>query len=174
MPQTPPRFEHQRHKPPTPLESERELVIVCPVLRSRVNLSRIVRAAGCFGVRRIIAARPFSVDREIARASLDYVEIESRGALIPVLEKLRQDGFHLAGLEQATGSQSLFEYRFHRRTALLLGHERDGIPPEELALLDDVAEIPVFGQPPSHNVAAAATIAIYEYCRQHSHALPAG
>ena len=161
-------FEHLRHKPPTPLESDRELVIVCPTLRSRVNLSRIIRVAGCFGVRRIIAARPFSVDPEIARDAAEYVQIESRGALGPVLKKLRQDGFHLVGLEQATRSQTLFEFQFQRRTALLLGHERNGIPADELALLDSVVEIPVFGKPMSFNVASATTMAIYEYCRQHS------
>jgi tRNA G18 (ribose-2'-O)-methylase SpoU len=161
-------FEHLRHKPPTPLETERDLVIVCPVLKSRVNLSRIVRVAGCFGVRRIIAARPFSIDPEIARNAAEYVHVEARGALLPVLRKLRQEGYHLAGLEQATHSRSLFEFRFPAKTALLLGHERTGIPADELAILDSVVEIPVYGQPASFNVASATTMAVYEYCRQHS------
>ncbi len=161
------RFEHQRHKTPTDPESERALVIVCPVLRSRVNLSRIVRVAGCFGIRRIIAARPFSIDPDIARSAADFVQIDSRGALLPVLGKLRRDGYELVGLEQATGSCSLYEFSFPRRTALLLGHERNGIPPELLEVLNAVVEIPVYGQPFSYNVATAASLAIYEYCRQY-------
>ena len=36
----------------------------------------------------------------------------------------------------------------------------------ELNLLDDVVEIPVWGLPYSHNVATAAAMALYEYCRQ--------
>jgi tRNA G18 (ribose-2'-O)-methylase SpoU len=39
-----------------------------------------------------------------------------------------------------------------------------------LARLDDVVEIPVWGLPYSYNVATAATMALYEYCRQ----FPAG
>jgi tRNA G18 (ribose-2'-O)-methylase SpoU len=33
--------------------------------------------------------------------------------------------------------------------------------------LDDVIEIPVYGQPYSFNVATATTMAVYEYCRQY-------
>ena len=46
---------HVRHKPPTPLGRPRELVLVCAPLRSNVNLSNIVRTAGCCGVTRLIA-----------------------------------------------------------------------------------------------------------------------
>lgn len=161
-----PRFEHQRHKPPTELQRIRELVIVCPSLKSRVNLSRIVRAAGCFGVRRVIACRPFTVDADIARAAADYVEVESRGALVPVLKRLKEDGYGIVALEQTTNSTVLPDFQFQRRTALLIGHERLGIPQEQLALVNAVVEIPVFGQPSSFNVATATTMALYEYCRQ--------
>lgn len=164
------RFEHQRHKPPGKLELPRELVVVCPALKSRVNLSRIVRAAGCFGVRRVIACRPFTIDPVIARAAKEFVEIESRGSLVPVLKRLKQGGFQIVGLEQTTHSTCLHEFRFSRRTALLIGHERIGIPPDQLALLDAVVEIPVFGKPFSFNVATATAMALYEYCRQ----FPAG
>lgn len=160
------RFQHIRHKPPEPLDRPRELVIICPSLRSRVNLSRIIRVAGCFGITRVIAGRPFTVDREIARDAIDHVEVESRGALVPVLKRLRTEGYHLVGLEQTTNSTSLFEYHFPDRVALLLGHERLGIPDDQLALVQTALEIPVYGHPLSFNVASAATMAIYEYCRQ--------
>ena len=39
--------EHLRHKPLTNLSSPRELILACPSFKSKVNLSRIVRLAGC-------------------------------------------------------------------------------------------------------------------------------
>jgi hypothetical protein len=63
-------FTHQRHKLPTPLARPRELVIACAPLRSNVNLSRIVRAAGCCGVRRLIACGTAKVIERIARDSV--------------------------------------------------------------------------------------------------------
>src|SRR5688500_3854131 len=47
-------FIHERHKPLTVLDRPRELVVACAPLRSSINLSRIVRAAGCSGVAKII------------------------------------------------------------------------------------------------------------------------
>jgi tRNA G18 (ribose-2'-O)-methylase SpoU len=162
-----PEFIHQRHKAPTRLERPRELVVVCAALRSNVNFSRIVRAAGCSGVRKIIAAGRPRLDRDVARAAAESVEIETHRTLPPVIQKLRADGYRLAGLEQTTNSQNLFDYRFERRTALVIGNERQGLTDDLLELLDDVVEIPVFGVPYSHNVATATAMALYEYCRQY-------
>ena len=47
-------FVHQRHKPPTPLERDREIIVALPPLRSNVNAARIIRTAGCCGVKRVI------------------------------------------------------------------------------------------------------------------------
>jgi tRNA G18 (ribose-2'-O)-methylase SpoU len=159
-------FEHERHKPPQMLSRPRELVIVCAPMRSNVNLSRIARAAGCCAVARIICAGPGKLDRKIARDGADTVRIETHRTLPPVLEALRTGGYRLVGLEQTTNSQSLHEYKFTRRTAIVVGNERAGLMQDILTQLDDVVEIPVWGLPYSHNVATAATMALYEYCRQ--------
>lgn len=161
-----PRFEHLRHKAPSNLERERELIVVLAPMRSAVNLSRIVRLCGCAGIRQLIQCGPGKVDREIARDALDYVEITQRRSLVPVLENLRKEGVPLVGLEQATNSQSLFEFSFVRRMAMVIGSEREGLDQAALDLLDHVVEIPVYGQPYSYNVATATTMVLYEYCKQ--------
>jgi tRNA G18 (ribose-2'-O)-methylase SpoU len=73
----------------------------------------------------------------------------------------------LVGLEQATNSLCLYHYAFARRVVLVVGSERAGLEEELLHLLDHVVEIPLYGQPHAHNVATAAAIAMYEYCRQY-------
>jgi tRNA G18 (ribose-2'-O)-methylase SpoU len=161
-----PEFTHQRHKPPRELVRPRELVLVCAPMRSNVNLSRIARVAGCCGLEQIICIGTARLDRKIARDSADSVRIEIHRSLPPVLEKLKEDGHRLLGLEQTSNSQNLHEYQFERRTALVIGNERSGLTDEILAKLDDVVEIPVWGLPYSYNVASAATMALYEYCRQ--------
>jgi tRNA G18 (ribose-2'-O)-methylase SpoU len=163
-------FSHLRHKPPAPLARARELVIVCAPMRSNVNLSRVARTAGCCGVERIVSAGPAKLDRKIARDGADTVRVEVRRTLAPVLESLREDGYRLVGLEQATKSRNLHDYKFERRTALVIGNERTGLTEDILTTLDDVVEIPVWGLPYSYNVATAAAMALYEYCRQ----FPAG
>ena len=144
--------------------------MACPEMQSRVNLSRIVRAAGCLGLQRMLVCGRGRVDAKIARDAADVVALEPHRSLRSPLRKLRSAGFAAVGLEQASGSTTIWEYQFARRTVLVVGHERKGISPELLQELDAVVEIPVFGQPHSFNAATAAVIAMYEYCRQ----FPAG
>lgn len=161
-----PRFEHVRHRPPRELTRPRELVLALPQMHSNVNFSRVVRAAGCFGVRHVIAAGRTRIDPKIARDSTEFVQIETHRSLVPVLKRKRDEGYQLIALEQATNSETLFEFAFDRRTVLIGGHERLGVEADVLACVDRVLEIPMYGLPLSLNAATAVTIAIYEYCRQ--------
>ncbi|MGD9722149.1 MAG: TrmH family RNA methyltransferase [Pirellulales bacterium] len=160
------RFVHERHKPPATLDRPRELVVVCAPLRSNINLSRIVRVASCAGLTRVIACGTAKVIDKIARDGADTIAIDVHRTLAPVLKELKAGGHRLVGLEQTTNSQKLYEFAFERRTALVVGNERAGLTEDVLALLDAVVEIPVYGLPYSYNVASAATMAVYEYCRQ--------
>jgi tRNA G18 (ribose-2'-O)-methylase SpoU len=135
-------------------------------LRSNVNLSRLVRLAGCAGIERIIHCGSSKIDREIARDAVDFVHIETRRSLPPVVEALKKEGYACVALEQTTNSQSLYDYRFPYKTALIIGSEREGLSAEVLDRVDQVVEIPVYGSPASYNVVTATTMAVYEYCRQ--------
>ncbi len=159
-------IEHIRHKTPTTLETPRELVIACPAFKSSVNLSRIVRLAGCAGVSKIFACGSVKIDPKIARDATQCVEVQRRRTLSSVLAHLKQQGYVLVALEQTNQSVCIFEYRFDRRTALVIGHERNGLSNDELALADQAIEIPIYGLPLSYNVVTATTMAVYEYCRQ--------
>ncbi len=165
-----PEFEQTRHKPGDALTRPRELIVACVPMRSNVNVSQIARTAGACAVDRMILCGNTRLIDKIARDGADTLTIESRRSLAPVLKKLSADGYRLVGLEQTTQSHNLHEYRFERRTVLVVGNERLGIEPDVLALLDDVVEIPVWGMPHSYNAATATNMALYEFCRQY----PAG
>ncbi len=161
-----PRFEHIRHKPPEVLAAPRELIVACAVMQSHVNLSHIVRTCGCFGIARVIACGAAGLHGRIARDGAESVEVAVHRSLPPVLDRLRAEGYQIVGLEQATRSESLFDFRFMARTVLVIGNERAGLTQDELDRLDRVAEIPMAGLPHSLNAATSTSIAIYEYCRQ--------
>lgn len=135
-------------------------------MRSHVNLSHIVRTCGCFGIQRVIATGTARLDERIARDGAEHVVLEIHRSLPPVLDRLKAEGYELVGLEQATGSESLFSFAFTPRTVLVVGNERLGLEDDVLSRLDRVAEIPMAGLPHSLNAATSAAIAIYEYARQ--------
>jgi tRNA G18 (ribose-2'-O)-methylase SpoU len=164
------KFEHVRHKPPTELKEDRALLIACSPLRSNVNLSTIFRTAGCCGVKEIIATGNVKLINKIARDGAEQVNLIVKNSLPPVLKKLKQEGYTLVGLEQTTNSTLLADYAFPKKTALVIGSEREGLSDDCLIQLDAVVEIPVWGMPYSYNVATATSMALYEYCRQY----PAG
>ncbi|MFC6085941.1 TrmH family RNA methyltransferase [Sphaerisporangium aureirubrum] len=70
---------------------------------------------------------------------------------------------HILGVELAENATRLADLPMARRpTVTVLGHERDGIPPEALDLLDEVVEIPMIGTGASLNVAVAASLVLYK------------
>ena len=165
-PSDPTTRQHLRHQPPTALRCPRDLLVALPQMQSQVNVARIVRAAGCFGVRRLLIAGRTKIDPKIAREALEYCEISRHRSLPPVVETWAQEGYRVVGLEQATGSVSIYDYRFQRKSLLVIGHERHGMDETMLQLVHDVVEIPVYGRPLSYNAATSAILGMYEYCRQ--------
>ena len=162
-----PDVVQERHKSLAPLDRPREVIVVCAPMRSNVNLSRIVRAAGCCGVRRMICCGNAKVIGKIARDAGETMHVEVHRTLPPVLAKLRQERYEIVGLEQTSNAKCMWEFAFPRRTALVVGNERSGIEADVLRLLDHAVEIPIYGLPYAHNAATAAAMALYEYCRQY-------
>lgn len=163
------QFEHQRHKDGSVLTRTREIIVACAPMRSNVNISSVARTASACAVEKLVLTGNPTLISKIARDGAEELEISTHRSLGPVLKKLRSDGYRLVGLEQTTNSTSMHGYSFARRTVLVVGNERTGLTPEILEFLDDVVEIPVYGLPHSFNAATAASMALYEYCRQFPH-----
>src|SRR5262245_33469830 len=99
-------------------------------MRSNVNLSRIVRTAGCCGIGQIVCSGSAKVLPKIARDGADTVEIGVHRTLPPVLKELREAGYQIVGLEQTSNSRNLHEFAFVRKTVLVVGNERTGLSDE--------------------------------------------
>jgi len=81
------------------------------------------------------------------------------------LEEQRRLGYTILGLEQTAEAVQLPGYRFPRRSILLLGREKEGIPSELLHLLDQTLVIPQLGVIRSLNAHVSASIALFEYTK---------
>lgn len=78
------------------------------------------------------------------------------------LAEQRAGGTQVVGVELADEAVRLADLPMARhRTVAVLGHERDGIPPEALDLLDLAVEIPMVGTGASLNVAVAGSLVLY-------------
>lgn len=85
------------------------------------------------------------------------------------LERKRAQGYLVMGLEQTAHSRPLgHQFEFPRRTVLVLGREKEGIPVDIIHVLDGCVEIPQLGVVRSLNVHVSGAIAVWEYTRQHT------
>ncbi len=96
---------------------------------------------------------------------MPIVEVPEQ-ALLPWLESKRAEGYALVGLEQTADSVPLPSFAFPARTVLVLGREKEGMPPDVLRLLDHTVEVPQLGIIRSLNVHVTGALAIFEYTRQ--------
>jgi tRNA G18 (ribose-2'-O)-methylase SpoU len=64
------------------------------------------------------------------------------------------------------GAESLTEYTWPARPAMIFGQEQIGVSPTALELADDVVFIPQFGSTRSINVGVSSGIAMYDFVRQ--------
>lgn len=161
-----PELVQVRHREPWALDAPRPLVIGLAPMNSAVNVAQIARAAASSGVDHMIVCGKQRIDPKISRLDEGDLEIRRHRSLAPAARRLQQEGYEVVAVEQTTHSTPLPEHRFARRTLLLVGNERLGVPEDCLALADAAVEIPVFSRPHSFNAAMAASIALYEYCRQ--------
>ena len=78
------------------------------------------------------------------------------------LSTQRAGGTRIIGIELADEAVRLADLPAARqRTIAVLGHERTGIPPEGVELLDVAVEIPMIGTGASLNVAVAGSLVLY-------------
>ena len=78
------------------------------------------------------------------------------------IERQRADGWKIVAVELAEGAVALPRLEPARqRTVVLLGHERHGLPGEQVEAADTCVEIPMVGRGASLNVAVAGSLVLY-------------
>jgi RNA methyltransferase, TrmH family len=147
-------------------------VAVLVEVRDPGNAGTILRSADASGADAVVFTRS-SVDvynQKTVRASagsLFHVPVVREVEAAAAVAALRQRG--LAVLATAPhGETSVFDADLSRPTAVLFGNEAAGLPEEALALADRTVRVPISGRAESLNLAAAATLVLFEVARQRS------
>ena len=94
---------------------------------------------------------------------IEEIKIEN---LKNYLETMKSQNYTIVGIEQTSESCKLNEFKFPKKSVILLGNEKEGIPVELIQLLDVCVEIPQTGLIRSLNVHVTGAIIVWEYVRQ--------
>lgn len=149
-----------------------KIIVILHNIRSSENVGSIFRTADAAGAGKIYLAgyTPAPIDRfgrpnqKIAKAALGaekFVPWEHKKTIIPLLDKLKKEGYQIIGVEQAPNSINYKKLKLKNKNAFIMGAEVTGIPPVVLKKCDVIAEIPMRGKKESLNVSVALGIVLF-------------
>lgn len=148
-------------------------VLILPDIRSAINIGAIFRTADAVGISKIyltgVTPRPTDkfgrVQKDIAKSALGaetWVPWEYKSLLIPLLRKLKKDGYKVIAIEQDIKA---IDYRKvlikNQKVAIIFGPEVEGLSQKILNECDVIAFIPMYGKKESLNVSVAGGIALF-------------
>lgn len=157
---------------------KKDLIIIAHNIRSAYNIGAIFRTADGMGVGKILITGyspapdqgPFqtAAGKMIAKTALGAEKSlawEKKTRILPVLKKLKTEGYKIIALEQDKKSVDYRKFKPQFPLALILGNEPKGIDRKILRECDSIIEIPMHGSKNSLNVAVALGVAGYEIMR---------
>jgi len=146
------------------------VVVVLDNIRSQNNTGSVFRTADAFRLEAVylcgITATP--PHREINKTALgatDSVNWKYFSETSLALESLKNEGYHLIGIEQTDSSIALPLYPAvaEKKYALVFGNEVKGLDDSLFPFFHDCIEIPQFGTKHSLNISVAAGIVIWDF-----------
>ncbi|MCK7590896.1 TrmH family RNA methyltransferase [Subsaxibacter sp. CAU 1640] len=147
------------------------IILVCDNITKAPNIGSLFRTADAFGVEKLIFCGQYiPIGRRMTKTSRStekFVNYETHDDIVPLVTKLKSEGYKIVSLEITTDSKPIHAYNFHQAPlALIIGDENHGISADVLIQSDDILHIDMFGYNSSMNVVQAATIALYEITKQ--------
>ncbi|MFZ5553614.1 MAG: RNA methyltransferase [Bacteroidota bacterium] len=149
------------------------LVVVLDNIRSHHNVGSIFRTADAFRIEKIILCgfTPVPPHREIHKTALgatDTVKWEYMEKTMDAVVQLKLAGYKVYAVEQAENSTMLdhFPEIKGEKTAVVFGHEVNGVGQEVMDSCDGVIEVPQQGTKHSLNISVCAGIVMWElFCK---------
>jgi len=144
------------------------IVLMLHNIRSMWNVGSMFRTADAAGIEKMIlsgytATPPRKEIDKTALGAQNTVVWEYLAEPMEALERMKNDGVRICGLEIAEGSRSYTTlHPSDFPLCLIVGNEVDGLEEGMLRLCDEVLEIPQYGTKHSLNVAVAAGIVLFE------------
>ncbi|KAI5955276.1 hypothetical protein KGF54_001837 [Candida jiufengensis] len=151
-----------------------DLIVVSSLVDKPPNLGGICRLCDVLGAGLLTLhdlevknEQPFKSVAVTADQWMPMIEVKPED-IKNYLQEKKKEGYTLIGLEQTDKSIVLnSELKFPKKSLMLLGKEREGIPGELLAELDFCVEIKQVGIVRSMNIQTATAVLVHAYSSQH-------
>lgn len=152
---------------------ESGLVVVLDNIRSAHNVGSAFRSSDSFKVDKVwlcgICATPPSAEIHKTALGAEFsVEWEHSDETLPVIERLRGEGYTIVSVEQTANSVKLdrFVPDSSQKYALVFGNEVEGVAQDVVDASDFALEIPQYGTKHSLNVSVSIGIVLWQLHRR--------
>jgi tRNA G18 (ribose-2'-O)-methylase SpoU len=161
------RFRRQKNANLLADPGTHDFVIILDGLKPAFNIGKIFRSADAFGAREVHLVGIDFFDPAPAMGSFKWVPARFHEHFETCHRDLSARGYTLFTLDPVKGPP-LTQIILPQLSAFIFGHEEYGIS-ADIAAYPGIQSlsIPQFGQVQSLNVSIAASIAMWEYLRQH-------
>lgn len=143
------------------------IIIVLDNVRSALNVGSVFRSSDAFRVEKIIlcgitAQPPHKEVLKTAIGATESVQWEYFEDTKEAVKHLKSEKVKVYAIEQASNSIDLREFIPSDRTAVIFGHEMDGVAQDVIDMCDGCIEIHQDGTKHSLNVSVCAGIVCYD------------
>ncbi|MGO1244512.1 MAG: RNA methyltransferase [Sphingobacterium sp.] len=149
------------------------IVILLDNVRSMHNVGSAFRTADGFAVQKIILCGITGTPphREIEKTALgatNSVDWEYQKSAEEAVVQLKNEGYKIIAIEQATGSKALQDVspKNQEKYAFIFGNEVHGVSDEIMTEIDACIEIPQFGTKHSLNVSVTIGIVLWHFVQK--------
>ena len=145
-----------------------DIIVVGSLIDKAPNLGGLTRTCEIFNIGALtIPNESFLKDIGFLRAAASGEKWTPLLSVPPCTVKefiisYKKLGYTIIGLEQTQNSIDIKNYKFHEKTVIVLGNEKEGIPQDIINLIDNCIIIPQYGNIRSLNVHVSAAIMLWE------------
>lgn len=155
-------------------ENKNEVVLILDGIEDVGNFGAILRSAAAFGVSAVFVLNhnQAPVNGTVFKTSagnLSKVDIVEVSNINQTIEKLKKDGFWTYALDMVEDKKEqkmVWDEKYDKKTAFILGSEGEGVSQKVLENSDFVVSVPMQKSVESLNVSVTAALCLYEYKRQ--------
>jgi len=146
------------------------LILAAYQLRTPENVGALIRLAGNLNIEKVLfiqgenSMRMAKINR-VAHSSLGHVDFSF--VTEDVFFTALPTDYQLVAIETAEHAENIYQAKLPQKCVLVVGSERHGMAQDFLNKIPNCVYIPLVGKTRSLNVSHAATIAAFEWGRQH-------
>lgn len=141
----------------------RSFIPVMEKIFDQGNINAVIRSAESMGFQEVhmVDNHKIKISKRIAKGSDKWVDVRHWQDTSTCFEELKKQGYKILVTHLDASAQSIYDWDFTQKTALVFGSEGFGVSEEAVRLADQTVILPMEGFTQSYNISVAAALCMF-------------